>query len=106
MGYSAKTFRKEASGKTLLKKQGQERHLGRTAKQQVQINYERGDHMENKFIRVDEVAKELEVSQPYAYKLIRKLNEELKSKGFITISGRVNRQYFNERLYGAEKEEI
>lgn len=60
--------------------------------------------MENKFIRVDEVAEELSVSKPYAYKLIRKLNDELKAKGFITISGRINRQYFNERLYGARKE--
>ena len=34
--------------------------------------------MENKFIRVDEVADELGVSKPYAYKLIRQLNEELK----------------------------
>ena len=59
--------------------------------------------MENKFIRVDEVARELEVSKPYAYKLIRQLNEELKAKGFLTISGRVNREYFNERLYGAGK---
>ena len=41
--------------------------------------------MENKFIRVDEVAKELDVSKPYAYKIIRQLNEELKAKGFITI---------------------
>ena len=41
--------------------------------------------MENKFIRVDEVADELGVSRPYAYKLIRQLNEELKGKGFITI---------------------
>ena len=57
--------------------------------------------MENKFIRADDVAQELSVSKPYAYKLIRKLNEELKAKGFITISGRVNRQYFYERLYGA-----
>ena len=60
--------------------------------------------MENKFIRADEVAEELGVSKPYAYKLIRRLNEELKSKGFITIAGRVNRQYFNERLYGARKD--
>lgn len=67
---------------------------------------ERKMFMENKFIRVDEVAKELEVSKPYAYKLIRQLNEELKAKGFITVSGRVNRQYFNERLYGAGKEVI
>ena len=60
--------------------------------------------MEKKFIRADEVADELGVSKPYAYKLIRQLNEELKSKGFITIAGRVNRQYFNERLYGAGKD--
>lgn len=60
--------------------------------------------MDNKLIRAEEVAKELDVSKPYAYKLIRQLNEELKSKGFITISGRVNRQYFNERFYGTGKE--
>lgn len=62
--------------------------------------------MENKFIRVDEVAKELDVSKPYAYKLIRQLNEELKAKGFLTIAGRVNRQYFNERFYGAERNDV
>ena len=50
--------------------------------------------MENRFIRADDVAQELSVSKPYAYKLIRKLNEELKAQGFITIAGRVNRQYF------------
>ena len=50
--------------------------------------------MENKFIRAEEVAQELSVSKPYAYKLIRQLNEELKAKGFITITRRVNRQYF------------
>ena len=46
--------------------------------------------MDNKFIRAGEVAQELSVSKPYAYKLIRQLNEELKEKGFITIAGRVN----------------
>lgn len=59
--------------------------------------------MEKKIIRVEEVAEELEVSKPYAYKLIRQLNEELKAKGFITVAGRVNRQYFNERFYGTER---
>ena len=53
--------------------------------------------MENRFIRAEDVAQELNVSKPYAYKLIRQLNEELKAKGFITIAGRVNRQYFYER---------
>ena len=61
--------------------------------------------MNNKFICAEEVAQELSVSKPYAYKLIKRLNDELKEKGFITISGRVNRQYFNERLYGMGREE-
>lgn len=61
--------------------------------------------MNNKFICAEEVAQELSVSKPYAYKLIKRLNDELKEKGFITISGRVNRQYFNERLYGMGSEE-
>ena len=59
--------------------------------------------MKNRFICAEEVAQELSVSKPYAYKLIRQLNEELKEKGFITISGRVNRQYFYEILYGTGK---
>lgn len=61
--------------------------------------------MNNKFICAEEVAQELSVSKPYAYKPIKRLNDELKEKGFITISGRVNRQYFNERLYGMGKGE-
>ncbi len=75
--------------------------FGETAILQI---LERTDAMENKFIRVDDVARELSVSKPYAYKIIRKLNEELKAQGFITIAGRVNRQYFYERLYGTRKE--
>ena len=53
------------------------------------------------FMRADEVARELEVSKSYAYKLIQQLNGELQEKGYITIAGRVNRQYFRERLYEA-----
>ena len=59
----------------------------------------------NLFIKAEEVAKELDVSKPYAYKLIRKLNEELKGRGFITIAGKVNRQFFEEKIYGLRKEE-
>ena len=47
---------------------------------------------------------ELKEIMPFAKKVqARELawHEELKAKGFITISGRVNRQYFYERLYGA-----
>ena len=52
------------------------------------------------FMRVNEVAEELGVSVPYAYKLIRQMNEELEAKGFITIAGRVSRKYYEEKFYG------
>ena len=58
------------------------------------------------FMKVDEVAQELGISKSYAYKIVQKLNTELKEKGFMTISGRVNKQYFIERTcYGATKKE-
>ncbi|MBQ9504644.1 MAG: LysR family transcriptional regulator [Oscillospiraceae bacterium] len=62
--------------------------------------------MQNRFMRVEEVAAELGVSVSYAYKVIRRLNDELKEKGFVTIAGRINRQYFNERVFGTGKEEF
>ena len=58
--------------------------------------------MANQFMRADEVAKELGISRSYAYKLIRQLNQELKERGFLTIAGRINRDYLKERLYTAE----
>ena len=58
------------------------------------------------FMRVDEVAQELCITKSYAYKIVQNLNVELKDKGFMTISGRVNKQYFMERTcYGATKKE-
>ena len=55
------------------------------------------------FMRVEDVARELDVSKSYAYKIVQKLNKELEAKGYITITGRVNREYFNERVYSSER---
>lgn len=58
------------------------------------------------FMRVEEVAQELDISKSYAYKIVQKLNAELREKGFLTISGRVNKEYFMERIcYGAVQKE-
>ena len=54
--------------------------------------------MTETFMRVEDVMKELDVSASYAYKLIRRLNKELEGKGILTISGRISREYFKERL--------
>lgn len=40
-------------------------------------------------MRVNEVAEELGVSIPYAYKLIRKLNEECSATRFLRNSDRI-----------------
>ena len=56
------------------------------------------------FIRADELAAELDVSKALAYKMINQWNEELKAKGYTTVGGRVSRQYYYEKIYGAEKE--
>ena len=60
------------------------------------------------FMSVDEVARELGISKSYAYKIVQQLNKELKDKGYLTISGRVNRRYFEEKAcYGcAERTDI
>lgn len=57
--------------------------------------------MGESFMRVEDVAKELGVSKSYAYKLVQRLNRELKEKGYLTIAGRVSRTFFLERIcYG------
>lgn len=47
-----------------------------------------------KFITSAEVAEELGVSVSKAYKVVRKLNDELEEKGFMVVSGRVSRRFF------------
>ena len=47
-------------------------------------------------MNVDEVASELNISKPFAYKLMRQMNSELKARGYLTIQGKVNRKYFLE----------
>ena len=37
------------------------------------------------FIKADELAKELDISQGLAYKMIAQWNEELKAKGYTTV---------------------
>ena len=52
------------------------------------------------FITAQEVAELLGISKSKAYTIVRKLNEELSAKGFITVAGRVSRKFFEEKLYG------
>ena len=51
------------------------------------------------YITAAEMAEMLGISKPYAYKLIKQMNEELDAKGFITIPGKVATKYFEEKFY-------
>ena len=62
--------------------------------------------MENSmFVNADTVAADFGVSQSMGYRIIKRLNDELKAKGYITVAGRVSRQYYQERTYGLTRTE-
>lgn len=54
------------------------------------------------FLSAKDVAEILGVAESTAYRLVASLNKELKEKGFYTVSGKVNRRYFEEKcVYGS-----
>ncbi len=59
--------------------------------------------MDKLFLDSREVAKLLDVSQQQAYKIIREMNKALGDKGFLTLRGRINKQYFMEQIYKSEE---
>ena len=59
--------------------------------------------LEKNFLNAADVSEYMNISIPMAYKIIRKLNDELKSNGYITISGKVNRVYFEQKTFGFSK---
>ena len=54
------------------------------------------------FMTAQEVADLLGVSKGLAYRMIKDMNNQLKKEGYLTISGKINRTYFNERIYGEQ----
>ena len=60
--------------------------------------------MDKLFLDSKEVAKLLDVSQQQAYKIIREMNKALGDKGFLTLRGRINKQYFMEQIYKSEED--
>ena len=57
--------------------------------------------MENKrFLNASDVANFMGISVPMAYKIIRRLNDELSAQGVITVAGKVSRCYFEQKVYG------
>ena len=54
---------------------------------------------EKYFLNAEDVASFMDVSVPTAYKIIKKLNDELKKLGYITVAGKISRAYFESKVY-------
>lgn len=57
---------------------------------------------EKKYFRAEDVAAYMDISIPMAYKIIRKLNDELIAQGYLVVAGRVNRRYFERKVFGGD----
>lgn len=55
--------------------------------------------MEKMYYTVEEVMELLGIAKPTAYKIVQRLNQELKKKGYVVVSGRISKRYFEERCY-------
>ena len=54
------------------------------------------------YLNANEVAETIGVSRSTAYRIIKKLNDELGECGYLTVAGKVSKKYFAERIYGGE----
>lgn len=57
------------------------------------------------YYSVSDIEAMFDVSKSKAYEIIRVLNEELKEKGYLVISGKVSVAYFHKRWYGLDQAE-
>lgn len=64
-----------------------------------------GKNMNEKiYYSAEDIAKMLGVSMGKAYKILREMNKDLASKGFLTIAGKIPVEYFKGKWYGGAKE--
>lgn len=54
------------------------------------------------YYTANEVQKMLGVSRGHAYKVVKRLNDELAEQGYIVIAGRIPKKYFAEKYYGLD----
>jgi len=55
--------------------------------------------LDKRFLTATEVADILHISRSSAYRIIQRLNSELKAQGKITIAGKISCRYFYENVY-------
>ena len=54
--------------------------------------------MRAQFITASEVAEIMGISRSKAYQIVREMNRELKSQGYLTVAGKCPAQYFKHEV--------
>ena len=54
---------------------------------------------EKRFLNASDISMLMDVSMSKAYKIIKELNNELRKSGYIVVSGRVSKVYFEQKVY-------
>ena len=50
-----------------------------------------------------EIAEMIGVGRTSGYKIVKQMNEELKSKGFLAVKGKVPKEFFDAKYYGGTR---
>ena len=58
--------------------------------------------MRAQFVTANEVAEIMGISRSKAYQIVREMNKELKSMGYITVAGKCPVQFFKQKFFGLE----
>lgn len=74
--------------------------IGTAGKEVQMADYKPADRYSGKkFLTASDVAEILNVSRSTAYRIIRKMNDELNKAGKITVAGKISARYFYENTY-------
>lgn len=58
------------------------------------------------YYSANDLVEMLDISKASAYKIIRRLNEELEQAGYIILQGKVPKAYFCEKWYGLNEKQV
>ena len=60
--------------------------------------------MEKLYYTANEVSQMIGVGRTLGYNIVKQMNKELEEKGFITVLGKVSKDYFDEKYFGGSHE--
>ena len=59
--------------------------------------------MKKQYLTAKEISEAMCVSESKAYGIIRELNKELRTEGYLTVSGKVPVAFFKKKYFGFEE---